>query len=107
MEKLYKPAKLDVDPNSPTATKEWKHWSQMFENFFEHLGESIANKLRLLVSCISFRVYEYIADCRTYESAINVLEELYVKKGRQNVIFARHLLSTRQQKDGECLEEFL
>ena len=26
MSKIVKPEKLDLDPTSPTAAKEWKHW---------------------------------------------------------------------------------
>ncbi|XP_064103977.1 uncharacterized protein LOC135213780 [Macrobrachium nipponense] len=35
MERVLKPAHLDVDPSSPTAAKEWRHWHRTFVNFIE------------------------------------------------------------------------
>ena len=48
-------------------------------------------------------VYEYIEDCKDYESAVRVLEQLFVKT--PNEIFARHLLATRRQKSGETYKD--
>ena len=50
-------------------------------------------------------MYEYIEDCDDYDSALEVLDQLFIKK--PNEIFARHLLATRQQKPGETVVEFL
>ncbi|XP_076033649.1 uncharacterized protein LOC143020786 [Oratosquilla oratoria] len=94
MEKLLKPARLDLDPSSST-----------FSNFIQECGENAPDKLRTLVNCVSHNVYEYIEECTNYDSAISVLQNLYVKT--PNEIFARHLLATRQQKPGESLDKFL
>ena len=49
MDKYYKPVRLDTDPNSPSAAKEYKHWLKTFENFITALPEEPApNKLNLL-----------------------------------------------------------
>ena len=105
MEKLLKPARLDVDPNSPTAGREWKHWHKTFSNFIEECGENAPDKFRTLVNSVSYSVFEYIEDCTDFESAIAILEGIYLKT--PNEIFARHLLATRQQRVGESLDEFL
>ncbi|XP_076055154.1 uncharacterized protein LOC143033545 [Oratosquilla oratoria] len=105
MEKLLKPAPLDLDPSSSTAAREWRHWYKTFSNFIQECGENAPDKLRTLVNCVSHNVYEYIEECTNYDSAISVLQKLYVKT--PNEIFARHLLATRQQKPGESLDEFL
>ena len=102
---LLKPRRLDLDPNSPTAAKEWKHWLQTFNNFIEECGENAPDKYRTLVNYILHNVYELIEDCSDYESSIETLNRLYVKT--PNKIFARHLLATRRQKPGETLAEFL
>ncbi|XP_042218088.1 uncharacterized protein LOC121863481 [Homarus americanus] len=49
MEKLLRPTRLDIDPNSPTAAKEWKHWHRTFINFIEEYGENAPDKLRTLI----------------------------------------------------------
>ena len=48
----------------------------MLNNFFEEFYDTALNKLRMLVDCVSLRIYEYIKYCTTYESAINALEQL-------------------------------
>lgn len=45
-----------------------------------------------------------LSHCATYEEAISVLESQYVKPPSE--VFARHLLTTRRQLDGETLDEF-
>ena len=92
MNKLLKPSRLDTDPSSTTAAKEWKHWYHTFINFIEESGDAAPDKLRALVNCISPNIFELIEDCSTYESAISKLEGVYVKVS--NEIFARHLLAT-------------
>jgi len=105
MDRLLRPERLDTDPNSNTATQEWTHWFKTFQNFLAVLpGESL-NKLGVLMNYVSPRVYEAIADCTSYEAAIKILKDLYVKPS--NEIFARYWLATRRQKAGESLEEFL
>lgn len=105
MEKLLKPQRLDLDPNSPAAAKNWKHWLRILNNFFDECGNDAPDKLKTLISFVSSDVYDYIEECTTYDSAIDVLSKLFVKT--PNVIFSRHLLATRKQKPGESLDEFL
>ena len=40
MNKALKSSRLDVDPNSPTAAKQWKHWKRTFDNFITECGDS-------------------------------------------------------------------
>ena len=107
MDKVLRPERFDADPNCPTAAKLWKHWHTTFENFITVLSTDDApiNKLAILTNYVSSSVYEYIAECTVYDAAISLLENLYVKP--KNVIFARHLLATRKQDDGESLDHFL
>ena len=99
-----------MDPNSPSAGKEWKHWIRTFENYLASFPERAEdeipiNKLRLLTNSVAYDVYDYIEECVTYESAIRVLENLYVKT--PNEIFARHLLATARQTPGQSLNDFV
>ncbi|XP_071836380.1 uncharacterized protein [Apostichopus japonicus] len=104
MDRILRPERFDADSNSENAAKAWKHWFKTFENFISFLtGEP--NKLCILTNFVSPKVYESIADCTTYETAIKILGDLYVKP--KNEIFARHLLATRRQEPGESLDTYL
>ena len=50
-------------------------------------------------------MYEYIADCKTYEEAIKTLTKIYVKP--VNEIHARYKLSTRKQTESETLDTYI
>lgn len=106
MEKLLKPTQFSVDPESSSAEQDWQHWLRLFTNFsnsIEEIGDT--EKLNLLFAHISSKVFQYITECTTYASAISKLTDIYVKA--KNEVFARHLLSTRKQQNGESLDEFL
>lgn len=105
MDKFLRPDRFEADPHSSGAAGEWKHWYRMFKNFLEAIEPHKPDKLKTLVNYIVPRVYEYIADCDDYDSAITTLEKMYVKP--KNEVFARHLLSTRKQLTSESLHEFL
>ena len=105
MSKILKPARLDVDHNSPNASKEWKHWKRTFENFIEECGDDAPERFRSIVNFVSSNVYDYIEDCNTYEEVIVTLDSLYIKAA--NEIFSRHQLLTRQQSTTESLDDFL
>ena len=76
-----------------------------FTNFLTECGSKAPDKYHTLINYVSHNVYEYIEDCDDYDSALEVLDQLFIKK--PNEIFARHLLATRQQKPGETVVEFL
>ena len=63
------------------------------------------NKFNLLINYIEPNVYESIFECETYDQEIETLKTIYVKP--KNVMLARHILSTRKQKAGESLDQFL
>ena len=104
MDRILKPSKLCIDPNSASATKEWKHWKRTFTGYVNKYITSTSaadvesEKLAALISCATADVFEYIDDCTTYTEAERVLEQLYVKQ--PNDIFARHLLRMAKQKEG-------
>lgn len=107
MERLLRPERLETDPSSSTADKEWLHWIRTFRNFtlaVQKINPSV-DKLNLLINYVAPRVYDYIADCTTYETAESTLQALYVKP--KNEIFARHVLATRHQESHETLDQFL
>ena len=105
MSKALKPIRLDLDPNSSDAAKQWKHWKRTFDNFIEECGETAPDRFRSIVNFISAEVFDYVEDCTTYDAVIETLERLFVKT--PNKIFARHDLATRKQQPGESLDEFL
>ena len=95
MNRLLKPDRLDLDPNSPTATKEWKHWFRTVDNFIIECGtDPASDKFRTIINLISHNVFDYVEDCSDYDSVAVTLEGLYIKF--PNEIFARHLLAARR-----------
>ena len=104
MERLLKPAVFDTDHNAPDATKQWKHFFKTFQNFANVVNDD-PNRLQLLQVHVSLDVYQLIEESQTYEQAIAALKRLYVKT--PNIIYARHILATRRQKEGESLDSFL
>ena len=117
MERFLKPSLLDTDPSSPTAAKEWLHWKRTFQNFLTiampSTGTSASSesdtqtvsKLHMLTNFVSHTVFDYISECEDYDTAMGILEKLFIKP--KNEVFARYLLATRKQKPGETLDQFL
>ena len=103
MERFLKPERLDVDPNTGDADKQFSHWKRTFDNFLDSL--TAPDKLSILINFVSATIYEYIADATTYNEAITILNDTYIKK--KNEVFARHILSTSKQNPGESLDQFL
>ena len=111
MEKLLKPAKLSIDPNSSESSSDWKHWITCFQNYVdEFLPETSSEeradraKLRALISCSTSKVYKLFDHCKTYVEAEETLTKLFVK--RPHEIFARHLLQNNRQKLNQSLPDF-
>ncbi|XP_069182987.1 uncharacterized protein [Procambarus clarkii] len=50
-------------------------------------------------------MFDYIADCTTYDAAEKSLTELFVKP--KNEVFTRYVLATRHQEPGESFNQFL
>ena len=104
MDRLLKPAIFDTDHNSPDAAKQWKHFYRTFQNFSNSVEDNNI-RLQLLINHISADIFQLIEECQTYEQAITTLKRLYIKP--PNTVYARHLLITRRQKEGESLDSFL
>ena len=107
MEKVLKPERLDVSPNTVDASRAWRHWLATFENFIESLQKPDENlvKLWILINFVAPEIYEMFSDSNNYDEAIAKLKAAYVKT--PNEIFARHTLSSRKQRSEESLDEYL
>ena len=105
MDKLLKPERLDTLPNATSSTRIFNHWLRTFSALMRRTEiQEDLDKLDLLIAYISPDIYEYVAEQTTYDTAINRLRELYIKP--TNEVFARHMLSTRVQKEGENINEY-
>ena len=105
MERALRPDKFDIIPDTGTSEKDYKFWFKTLENYLEVLPQDNLNKLKVMTNHVSPAVYEYISECTTYEAAVEIFTKIYVKP--TNIVFARHLLSTRQQKPEENLDQYL
>ena len=63
------------------------------------------NKLGLLTNYLTHKTYTFVMDTRSYDEARQALNNTYHKL--KNVIFARHLLMTRTQKETETINEYI
>ncbi|XP_069742885.1 uncharacterized protein [Narcine bancroftii] len=106
MERLTRPEKLDIDPQSATAFKAFNFWLLNFENFLRFIQvEEDNQRLTALLSMVSLRVYENIQDETTYTAAIKVLKGLYDQP--VNRVHARLVLASRKQQPGESSRAYL
>ncbi|XP_065679877.1 uncharacterized protein LOC136071744 [Hydra vulgaris] len=104
LEGSLRPSRLDTLPNSPSATKLFKHWLRTFKYYLDELPQEL-NKLKILTNFVVPGVYEIINECPNYEAAIQALQSVYIKPS--NKVYARHLLATRKQQPGESFDEYL
>ena len=105
MDKALRPDRFDVDPNSQSAAKQWKHWLFSFKHYLSSVKASESEKFIVLANHVSPDIFEYIADCSSFDDAITILEKMYIKP--VNIIYARHILTTCRQESGQTLEQFL
>jgi len=68
-------------------------------------GDPEVNRKRIIISCLSPSVYPCVEDAADYEDVVRILKSLYVKQ--KNNVYARHLLVSRQQLQGETLSWYL
>ena len=105
MERALRPERFESVPNTAISAKEFSHWLRTFENFVGVLPQDGLNKLNVLINFLSPSVFDYISECNDYKEAIDLLKGIYIKP--VNEVFARHLLSSRKQRSGESLDEYL
>ena len=112
MDLLLKPRTLDADYTSSTGAEEWRYFKTTLDNFIKRLERKAAatdpvetvDKLEILTVLLSPSIHKHVAQCTTYETAIQELTNLYIKT--PNEIFARHQLATRKQQSGETLDDY-
>ena len=105
MDKALRPGRLEVSPNSPDATKIYKHWKTTFEYFLAVLPQDNLNKLHVLTNFVAPDIYDLFSQDTTYDNAMTTLNSNYVKA--PNEIYSRHLLATRKQQPGESFDSYL
>nr|XP_039252837.1 uncharacterized protein LOC120330077 [Styela clava] len=75
-DKVLRPERLEVDPNSSEASCEWLHWKKTFDNFLNALPSEGLDKLGVLVNFISPRIFQYIEKAESYDTAIEILKTI-------------------------------
>ena len=119
MERLLKPDKFGTLHTDTNSDKKWRYWKRCFQNFLSKIAATniVENatedqvqaartlKLELLINYVEPEVYEYISEETTYDSALALLDGLYLKP--VNVIYARYTLLNRKQDAGQTVDSFL
>nr|XP_045588770.1 uncharacterized protein LOC123750711 [Procambarus clarkii] len=97
MERFLRPEQFVTDPNSTNTSQKWRHWLKTFNNFSLAVQQTTptVDMLGLLINYDAPRVFDYIADCTTYDAAEKSLTELFVKP--KNKVFAKYVVATRRQ----------
>ena len=119
MERLLKPDKFGTLHTDTNSDKKWRYWKRCFQNFLSKIAATniVENatedqvqaagtlKLELLINYVEPEVYEYISEETTYDSALALLDGLYLKP--VNVIYARYTLLNRKKDAGQTVDSFL
>ena len=105
MDRALRPTQFDILPNTPSSAKEFKYWFRAFEYYLEVLPNGGLDKFKVLINFVSPENFEYISDCTSYDSAIEMVKNVYIKP--PNTILAHHLLATCWQQDGETFDEYV
>ena len=79
MDKVLRLERLETDPISGEASKEWLHWKRTFDNFLVVLPQRDLNKLSVLAKYVSPSIFQHIKDCTEYEAAAGILQALFVE----------------------------
>ena len=101
----------DSSISDSNTTNKWYHWKTLFNSFLAAMetsspsGISAIERLNLLFIYFSTRIYINISSCKEYETAISILEGIFVKK--KNAVFASLLISTRRQQPEKNLKQDL
>jgi len=108
---LLRPRELCVEPGAPDAGRIFAFWLRTVEDFIHSLrelrrvGDPEVNRKRIIINCLSPSVYPCVEDAADYEDVVRILKSFYVKQ--KNNVYARHLLVSRHQLQGETLSEYL
>ena len=82
-----KPERLSLDRDSADAEFKWKHWHTTFTNFLSKLDDVTANdKLGILINFLSADVYTYISEATTFDTAIEILENLLCQTPKHDLL---------------------
>ncbi|GAA56025.1 hypothetical protein CLF_109668 [Clonorchis sinensis] len=104
MDHILRPTVFDADPHSSDGMKRWTHWFRTFKAYINSTKPEGLNKLETLIRHIDHTVYDFIAECSDYDSAITLLEKLYIRP--KNIVYARHLLATYKQEPSQDVDQF-
>ena len=85
MEKVLRPERLERNPNSGEASKEWLHWKRTFDNFLAVLPQTNLDKLSALANFVSPSIFQHIEECTEYGAAVGILQALFVKPRKKSL----------------------
>ena len=105
MDKALQPSRFKTPPNTSSSSQEYKHRLRTFEYFLDALPQEGVDKLKILNNFISYQILKYLSECNTYDSAVETLNNFYIKP--PNTIFAQHYLATHRQQPAESFDEYI
>ena len=121
MDKLLQPKVLELNVDDASSSRTFQHWKSVCETFMDsltlpasYLGlvtdeftrEMATDKMKrdVLNTLVHPDVWFDIKDCNTYDDAMTVLTNLFVKSPSE--VFARYRLLSAKQAPDQSLESF-
>ena len=119
MDRLLCPERFTTEPSDPDAEKRYRHWKMTFSNCLTTSLPAVPTddtaatvrasneqkKLFGLHNNISHSIYELIADATSYDAAITILDNTYIKP--TSIIYNRHKLRTSKQEPTQSIDMFV
>ena len=108
---LLRPRELCIEPGALDAGRIFAFYLRTVEDFNDSLrelrrdGDPEVKKKRIIINCLTPRVYPCVKEAADYADVVRILKSLYVKQ--KNDVYARHLLVSRRQLQGEIMCEYL
>ena len=120
-DRVLRPQRLELSPDSPSASRDFQHWMFNCEDFLKIMVlpkayEKMINadfseeqamdllKLQSLMNLVSSDIWMDIKDCSTFDEAKKVLTDTFVKT--PSTVYARYKLITSRQTPKQSLKGF-
>ena len=106
MDKCLKPHRFKTDTTLSDSKKKWQHLFRAFTGYINCIdGVTYENKINIHINHVDTSVYESISEAETYEAAIRILHNVYIKQINEN--FARYQITTCKKQPDQTLDEYI
>ena len=105
METALKPPRLETEIGAQNASKAFTHWKKLMSNYATIIDKDDKKQYMVLINFLSNDLYNLVSDTESFTEAMKILQDNFVKP--VNVIYQRHLLANRKQREDESISQYL